>query len=385
MITAIRKRLAWKLFLSYMIVILTGVIVLAAAAELTIPSSFQRHMAAMGSMMDQMMGDTAGGMGMDLNADLFANFRRAVNEALLFAALTSFLAAVIVSLLISRRIVAPVREMMAASQRIADGQYEERVTIPGSLEPEEMDELANLAVSFNQMASRLDRTETLRRQLIGDVAHELRTPLSTIKGFMEGLIDGVLAAEPATYQRVHREAERMGRLVHDLQELSRVESGVYALERLPSQPAALISSARMRLETQFDEKHVDLEVELPDCLPTVYADEDRIEQVLLNLLGNALQYTPPGGRVRVVAEGRPDEVLFKIKDSGVGIPMEHMPHIFTRFYRVDRSRSRASGGSGVGLTIAKHIVEAHGGRIWAQSEGAGQGSTFYFTVPIANS
>ena len=383
MITAIRKRLAWKLFFSYMIVILVGVIVLATAAELTIPSSFQRHLAAMGSMMDQMMGDSST-TGMDLNADLFANFRRAVNEALLFATLTSFAAAVVVSVLISRRVVAPVREMVTASQRIADGNYAERVSVPGSHEPEEMDELANLAVSFNQMASRLDRTETLRRQLIGDVAHELRTPLSTIKGSMEGLMDGVLPAQPATYQKVHREAERMQRLVRDLQELSRVEAGAYELERKPVQPVSLINSARMRLEAQFKEKGVGLEIDLPGRLPAVYVDEERIAQVLLNLLGNALQYTPTGGRVLVTAIGGSDEVVFSIHDTGVGIPNEHLPHIFTRFYRVDSSRSRAGGGSGIGLTIAKHIVEAHGGRIWAESPDVGAGSVFFFTLPVSS-
>ncbi len=383
MITAIRKRLAWKLFFSYMIVILVGVIVLATAAELTIPSSFQRHLAAMGSMMDQMMGDSST-TGMDLNADLFANFRRAVNEALLFATLTSFAAAVVVSVLISRRVVAPVREMVTASQRIADGNYAERVSVPGSHEPEEMDELANLAVSFNQMASRLDRTETLRRQLIGDVAHELRTPLSTIKGSMEGLMDGVLPAQPATYQKVHREAERMQRLVRDLQELSRVEAGAYELERKPVQPVSLINSARMRLEAQFKEKGVGLEIDLPGRLPAVYVDEERIAQVLLNLLGNALQYTPTGGRVLVTAIGGSDEVVFSIHDTGVGIPTEHLPHIFTRFYRVDSSRSRAGGGSGIGLTIAKHIVEAHGGRIWAESPDVGAGSVFFFTLPVSS-
>lgn len=382
MIGAIRKRLAWKLFLSYMIVIFIGVIVLAFAAELTIPRSFQRHLSAMGSMMDQMMGEAP--MGMDLNADLFENFRRAVNEAMLFATLAAFLSAFLVSVLISRRIVAPVREMMAASQRIAEGQYDERVNIPGSPGPEEMDELGNLAVSFNQMASTLDRTETLRRQLIGDVAHELRTPLSTIKGSMEGLIDGVLPPQPTTFLRVHQEAERMQRLVHDLQQLSQVEAGAYQLERKPTPPEVLVGSAITRLGGQFREKGVELETELPESLPPVMADEERIGQVLMNLLGNALQYTPAGGSVHVTVEGEPGRVVFTIQDTGIGIPIEHLPHIFTRFYRVDKSRSRAGGGSGIGLTIARHIVEAHGGRIWAESQGVGQGSSFTFTLPVSN-
>jgi histidine kinase len=384
MLAAIRGRLAWKLFFSYLIVVVVGVLVLATAVELTIPSSFQRHMAAMGSMMNQMMGDSA--MGVDLESDLFVNFREAVNEALFLAALFSVLAAIFVSLLFSRRIVAPIQEMMAISQRIADGHYDERVRIPGRLRPSgpsEMDELANLAVSFNQMASKLDRTESMRRQLIGDMAHELRTPLSTIKASMEGLIDGVLPAEVKTYQQVHRETDRMQRLVHDLQELSRVEAGVYEMEFQVVQIADLVEAERVRLERQFIDKGVDLEVDIPSNLPSIRADENRMGQVLLNLIGNALQYTPPQGKVHISAARVEHEVVVSIRDTGIGIPLEHLPHIFTRFYRVDKSRSRVSGGSGIGLTIAKHIVEAHEGHIRAESPGTGKGSTFSFTLPWA--
>ncbi|NIS81055.1 MAG: HAMP domain-containing protein [Anaerolineales bacterium] len=377
---AVRRRLVWKLFLSYSIVIVVGVLVLATAAELTVPSSFQRHMAAMGSMMGHMMGDST--MGMDLDADLFINFRTAVSEALFIAALVSILVAIIVSVLFSRRIVAPVEEMMAISQRIAEGHYDERVHIPGKLQPAEMDELANLAVNFNRMASKLDQIESMRRQLIADVAHELRTPLSAIKASMEGLIDGVLPEEIETYQQVHREADRMQRLVHDLQELSQVEAGVYDVEFQDVRIADLVEAARDRLERQFVEKGVDLEVDVPADMPLIRADDNRIGQVLLNLLGNALQYTPPGGKVRISASQVGHEIVVKIRDSGIGIPLEHLPHIFTRFYRVDKSRSRVGGGSGIGLTIAKHIIEAHDGRIWAESPGTGKGSTFSFTLPV---
>jgi len=380
MLITIRRHLAWKLFFSYLIVIVVGVLVLATAVELTIPNSFQRHMAAVGSMMNQMMGDSA--MGVDLESDLFVNFREAVNEALFLAALFSVLAAIVVSVLFSRRIVAPVQEMMSISQRIADGHYDERVNIPGRLRPSEMDELANLAVSFNQMASKLDRTENMRRQLIGDMAHELRTPLSTIKASMEGLIDGVLPAEVETYQQVHREADRMQRLVHDLQELSRVEAGVYEMEFRGVQIADLVQAALVRLERQFIEKGVDLDVGIPSNLPSIRADENRMGQVLLNLMGNALQYTPPQGKVHISAAQVEHDVVVSIRDTGVGIPLEHLPHIFTRFYRVDKSRSRAGGGSGIGLTIAKHIVEAHEGHIRAESPGTGKGSTFSFTLPV---
>jgi two-component system sensor histidine kinase BaeS len=380
MISFIRRHLGAKLFISYLIVILVGVVVLGTAAELVVPSAFDHHLAAMNSMMQQMMGRSSPG----LRGDLFENFRAAVTEALTFAALAAFLAAVLVSLLVSRQVVAPVRAMMSASQRIAEGNYTERVHVSGDLSKGEQDELAQLALSFNQMAAKLQQTENMRRQLIGDVAHELRTPLTAIKGSMEGLIDGVLPADAETYQTIHREADRLQRLVNDLQELSRVESGAFDLDRQSVKVSDLVDSAVARLGKQFEEKDVTLETEVPSGLPQVFVDKDRIDQVLLNLVGNALQYTPSGGKVTISAHAQDDEIHIAVADTGIGIPPEHLPHLFTRFYRVDKSRSRARGGSGIGLTIAKHLVEAHDGRIWAVSSGSGQGSTFIFTLPLSS-
>jgi len=221
----IRRRLGWRIFLSYLIVIVVGVVVLATAVNAAAPGAFERHMASMGSIMmgGQMMG----------TSDLFVNFRDAVGEALTLAASAALVAAIAVSLFVSRQVVAPVREMMAATQRIADGHYDERVRLPGDVAKDELDELAQLALHFNQMADKLERTESMRRQLIGDVAHELRTPLTAIKGSMEGLIDGVLPSDAETFQQVYREADRLQRLVADLQELSRVEAGAYSLNRRP--------------------------------------------------------------------------------------------------------------------------------------------------------
>jgi two-component system sensor histidine kinase BaeS len=376
----VRRHLSWKIFLSYLIVVVVGATVLAVTAELSIPQSFQRHLATMVSMMNNMMGGST--TTAELNANLFNNFRDAFNEALLLAALSSVIVAIIVSLLISRRIVTPVQEIMLASQNIAEGNFDDRVNIPGGPDPAQMDELAQLAISFNRMADKLEKTESMRRQLIGDVTHELRTPLSTIKGSMEGLIDGVLPANLETFQKVYRETDRMQRLVQDLQELSRVEAHAFELNRSPVQLEDLINTTRARLDLQYSEKGVDLEVDIPPDLPLITVDEDRIGQVLLNLLGNALQYTPAQGRVTVSAAREGDELIVQIRDTGIGIAREHLPQIFDRFYRVDKSRSRVSGGSGIGLTIAKHLIEAHGGRIWAESPGSGKGSTFTFTLPI---
>ncbi len=379
-----KTRLVWKLMASYLIVIFVGLATLALAAEWVAPTAFDRHMMDMRQMMGQ--GEMRPGMGMQLlEQDLLVNFQAALTDALLWASVTALVAALAVSIFVSRRVVTPIRQMMQASRHIAAGHYRERVEVTGE------DELGQLAQSFNQMATTLEQTEAMRRELIANVAHELRTPLSSIKGFMEGLIDGVLPAQPGTYQQVYREADRLQRLVNDLQELSRVEAGEFELNRRPLTIGDLIQQTADRLCSQFEEKEVALKVELPDGLPPVLADEDRLNQVLLNLVGNALQYTPGGGTVTISAEasnsaqhtvGLRLQLVISIRDTGIGIAPEHLPHLFTRFYRVDKSRSRAGGGSGIGLTITRHLVEAHGGHIWAESEGDGQGSTFSFSLPV---
>ena len=379
MLSYFRRHLGLKLFISYLVVILMGVLVLALTAELVVPTAFQRHMAAMGTTMSSMMG----GSPQALDQSLYTNFRAAVTEALTLAAAVATLTALIASLFISRQVVAPVQAMMAASQRIAKGHYEERVQIVGNIPKHEQDELGQLALSFNQMADQLERTEAMRRQLIGDVTHELRTPLTTIKGYMEGLTDGVLPANDETYSQIYREADRLQRLVNDLQELSRVEAGAFNLNLKITTVEALVEATIDRIGSQFQEKGVVLTTQIQSDLPNIHVDEDRIGQVLLNLVGNALQYTPAGGKVLITGIKLPEQVQIEISDTGIGIPAEHISHLFTRFYRVDKSRSRQAGGSGIGLTIARHLVEAHGGHIWVKSPGAGKGATFGFTLPVS--
>jgi len=237
---------------------------------------------------------------------------------------------------------------------------------------------------FNQMAEKLDQVESMRRRLIGDVSHELRTPLTAIKGSMEGLLDGVLPATDETFQQVHAEADRLNRLVDDLQELSRVEARAYQLDIRPLDVSTLARTVTKRLAPHSESKRISLNLELAPYLPHVLADEDRAVQVLTNLTGNALHYTPEGGRITISAKQVGNEVQIAVRDTGIGIPPEHLSHIFDRFYRVDKSRSRQSGGgSGIGLTIARALVEAHGGHIWAESAGDGKGSTFTFTLTTA--
>ena len=381
MVNNIRTHLAWKVFLSYVVVVLVGVIVLATATSLSIPTAFDRHMAGMGAMMsgnNGMMGNVQ-----PIEMLLFSNYQAAVTEALSLAAVAALIAAMLASFLISRQVVGPVQRIMVMSRRIAEGEYGERLNVSGNVQSNQLDELDQLALSFNQMADKLEKTETMRRQLIGDVTHELRTPLAAIKGYMEGLMDGVLPATPETYQQVHTEADRLQRLVNDLQELSRVESGAYQFKLEPVSPVNLIETMVSHLKRQFEEKGIHLETKLDAHLPNVLADKDRILQVLTNLIGNALQYTPPGGSVVITASKVKSEILISIIDNGIGISPDNLPFIFNRFYRTDKSRARASGGSGIGLTIAQALVKAHHGRIWVESAGEGKGSTFSFTLPVA--
>ena len=377
-----RRYLGLKLLFSYLLVILAGILVLGLAAEIAIPNVFDRHMAGMAGFMEG-----RGGMGMGnfgpggMMGNLYTSFRTAVTEALTWGTLAAFVVALVVSVFVSRRVLRPIQALMAASRDIAAGRYDKRVPTPGGVSREDYDELDQLAVSFNQMAAQLDQTEAMRRQMIGDISHELRTPLTTIKGSIEGLIDGVLLPEAETYQEIYREADRLERLVADLQELSRVEGGGLELNRIAVDLGALVGVVGQRLQRQFDEKEVDLRIANVDELPPAWADEDRIAQVLVNLIGNALQYTPAGGQVTVMVDEEAGNLQVLVRDSGVGIAAEHLPHVFSRFYRVDKSRARAGGGSGIGLTIARRLVEAHGGKIWAESEGLGQGSTFGFSLP----
>lgn len=390
-----------KLFVSYLIVIAAMLGLMATATALIAPAAFSGHVEGMphwGGHADDrprasdetptLEAESAGGMMMsgrgmgimetflaDYGDELLEGFRASVGEALLAAGLAALIVAAGASWYVGRLILRPLQEVGRASQVIAAGHYAERLAVHGN------DELAELTRSFNQMAASLDEVEAMRRALIADVSHELKTPLASIRGYMEGLQDGILPPSPEIFQLVHHEAGRLERLVHDLQELSRAEAEQLQLQIAPRDALALATAAADWLRPQFEERGIGLTLDLPAHPVQVRADFDRVRQVLLNLLGNALQYTPEGGQVTLHVRPERDAVRFAVQDTGIGLAAADLERVFQRFYRVDRSRSRASGGSGIGLTIARYIVEAHGGRIWAESAGPGQGCTFAFTLP----
>ena len=367
-------KLSRKLFLSYLLVVAVGLLVVTISTAFVAPVTFTEHLGHMGLGAQRgMMPDRLA----DINTQIETNFRASVNDALLRAGIAAILAAAVVSWLVSQQIINRLRALVSLSQRIAGGQYQERLEIKSH------DELAELGQSFNQMAEALDHTEALRRELMADVTHELKTPLASIKGYMEGLQDNIFPANAETFQLIHREASRLQRLVEDLQELSRVETGEMPIHLQLSDPCHILEAAVERMRPQFSEKGIALTAQHPANLPAVRADPDRIGQVLTNLLGNALQNTPAGGHVEVILSQDHDHARFAVKDTGIGLAPENLDRIFLRFYRVDKSRARSSGGSGIGLTISRHLVEAHRGRIWAESRGLGQGSVFYVTLPIA--
>jgi histidine kinase len=383
MLNYIRRHLAARLFLSYLAILVVGLAVMIAASQFALPSSFDRHMLRMMGAPGvlpvgpgwHMMGAPNPGEA-ESRAQLFLDYRAGFNDALLAAGGVALIVALILSFYLSRGVTGPVKAMSAASERIAAGQYQERVHVDGQ------DELSHLASRFNDMAARLDEVESMRRRLIADVSHELRTPLTSIQGSVEGLIDGVLPASNETYQQIHSEAQRLNRLVNDLQELSQVESLAFQLEDRPVSVAGLVGTVLKRLAPTASARGIELKSDpLPD-LPAIQGDEDRLLQALSNIVGNALSYTAHGGAVTLSARRAADEIQISVRDTGVGIAAEHLPRIFDRFYRIDKSRSRQAGGSGIGLTIARALVEAHGGRIWAESAGLDRGSTFAIGLPV---
>jgi two-component system OmpR family sensor kinase/two-component system sensor histidine kinase BaeS len=297
-------------------------------------------------------------------------------RGLLLAALLVGAGSLVVGLFLSRGMSRPLAHLTEATRDVAAGDLDVRVPshYPG--------EAGELASAFNQMTEDLARADELRRNLTADVAHELRTPLSVIRGKLEGVLDGVYPATPEHLEPVVQETELLTRLVEDLRLLAHAEAGQLALKRQPMAIGDLLRDAQVNFSPQAADRGVTLALDLPGDLPPVMADRRRIAQVLGNLLSNALRHTPEGGCVTLSAAEKEETVEVAVSDTGAGIPSEDLPYVFERFWRGDASRSRVSGGTGLGLAIAKQLVEMHGGEIGVDST-LGEGAVFRFTLPIA--
>jgi signal transduction histidine kinase len=294
----------------------------------------------------------------------------------LLAGLFAAAIALVLARWLARGMTQPLRDMAAAARRMAAGEYGQRV------ETRSRDEVGQLARAFNRMSAELEGVERLRRELVANVSHELKTPISALRAHLENLLDGVERPDPETLQVMLAQSERLSRLVEQLLDLSRLESGDVPLDLRPVEIGPLAAEVLSEIEVARARAGVAVEVRVPEGLPPAMADRERIHQVLFNLVDNALRFTPPGGRVTLSAEAQGRAVRVRVEDTGVGIPPEHLPYLFERFYRADAARSRGDGGTGIGLAICRSVVEAHGGRIWAESE-PGRGSAFTFELPAA--
>jgi two-component system sensor histidine kinase BaeS len=364
----LRRSLGAKLLAAQLLVIVAGAATLFVVALSIGPVFFRRHLRrALGIVPP----------GVERHIDMA--FGQATLISLAIGVAAAVVAALAISWLVSRRVARPVRTLAGAAQGIARGAYSERVPEAGE------DELGALSRAFNEMAGSLESAEMRRRELLADVAHELRTPLATIKGYVDALAEGVVAPDDRIWSILRSENERLSRLVDDLQQVSAAEERRLQLRVEPLDPAMLLRAAAGAAAPAFEAKGVRLETHAHGDLPRLAGDPDRLQEVLANLLANALRHTPAGGTVGVSAAAAADTVELVVEDSGEGIGAEHLERIFERFYRVDPARARASGGSGIGLAIARAIVEAHGGRIRAQSEGLGRGARFVVALPRADS
>ncbi len=287
------------------------------------------------------------------------------------------LAAIAITLFASRRMLKPIGELTGAAQRLEAGELSERVDVRGG------DEVAVLASAFNSMAASLEEEDELRRALTSDIAHELRTPLSNIRGYLEAIREGVTEPDPAVIASIHEEAIHLQRLIDDLQELSLAETGRLAINRTATDLGGLLEQIVGGHGPAAEAAGVELTHSAPHSV-TLEVDAGRVRQVVANLVDNAIRHTPRGGRVEVSLASEPEWAVITVTDTGSGIPSDHLPHVFERLYRADPSRTRATGGSGLGLAIARELVRAHGGEISVEST-LGEGSTFSVRLPGSRS
>lgn len=355
-----------RLFLSHLLVMLIGVSSLVIIGKISSPRFFV-------SRLEQLEGP-----GFRLNfvrTRLIEGFEIAWNRSTFWSVLAGTTGAVALSYWLTQRITQPLTQMEQITQKFAAGEWSERMSFS------DIPELNQLAISFNQMAANLQNVEQGRRELISDLTHELRTPLTVVRGYLEEIADNRIEPSPEIYQQLARETKRLERLVNDLQELSKVESGYLPIDKKVINLRPLLESLVQRFSDQLLEDGPIIQLNCPPQLPLVLADLDRTEQILVNLLGNAIRYTETGSII-VKAWNDSHQLWIAVIDTGIGISEQDLPHVFERFWRADRSRSRHSGGTGIGLAIARRLVELQGGEISVSSR-LGKGSTFQFSLPLA--
>ncbi|MES2092514.1 MAG: HAMP domain-containing sensor histidine kinase [Actinomycetota bacterium] len=364
-----KMRLSLRLFISYATVAVVGGGVAYLTISLLAPYLFEER-------LGMIMNSEGTGMSMG-NMDatsVRSAFLSALTTSLIVGLLASVVAAGFAAAAVTGRLLRPLNAVRAATKLIAAGKYGGRVPVPS--EPE----LAALATDVNTLAQALADTESRRTRLLGEVAHEMRTPLTVLDGYVEGLIDGVFTANPDTFASLSEELRRLHRLSDDLSSLSRAQEQRLDLNPVNADLADLARRAAARLSPQFEDSNVTLNIDADTALP-VHVDPDRITQVLTNLLGNALHATAAGGTVTITARGAGGHAEVVVTDTGVGLAEEDTERVFERFYRVP-SQARRSAGSGIGLTIAREIARANGGDVTASSAGRAKGASFEVVLPL---
>jgi len=302
-------------------------------------------------------------------------YLRQTYRAMALAAVAAIAIALVVGTLLARSLTRPLRDLKQAAQKMTSGDLQQQVAVHSR------DEIGELGQAFNQMSSQLARSNEMRRQMTADIAHDLRTPLTVIAGYVESMRDGVLAPTPQRLETIYAEIERLQRMVEDLRTLTRAEAGELTLNRQDLPVERLLQQAAAAFQHQAEQHGVQLRAQSANNLPALWADETRIMQVLGNLITNALRYTPEGGQVTLSAARDGNWMALQVSDTGSGIAAEDLPKVFDRFYRGDSARSEQGGESGLGLAIARAYVQAHGGEINAVSL-PGQGSTFTIRLPL---
>ncbi len=369
-----RPDLQTSLLVSHGLVMVVGLTVLIGVGKVSAPRSFVlqlRQMEGRGVRVAQ------------LRVPLVESFAQAWNRGAQWSVLIGGTAAGGLSYWLAGRITRPLRRMQRITQKFAEGELEAR--LPGS----EIQELNQLAQSFNQMATGLQGVEQRRRELVGDLTHELRTPLTVLNGYLEGMQDGILDPSPEIFGRLTQETKRLQRLVDDFQTLSKAEAGYLPIQAEALDVVPLLRSMVARFADQIVEEGPKLSFPLDEQvnggktspLPKVLGDRARLEQILINLIGNAVRYTTEGS-IQVTAEADADMLWIAVTDTGQGIAEADLPRIFERFWRSDKARTRDGSGSGIGLAIARRLIELQGGEIQVESQ-LGQGSTFRFSLPLA--